>query len=128
MNERITHGIFWKGKPITRASFYTNDLSQYHFFVIEPELLETLKRKMKSWKNKVDYLEFTYGYNDNYALITIVSPKDQYNKRIGYQITLGRLKRANKVYEDEYGINNGYIQVVKKEVAEQCSLKKIYTF
>ena len=119
MNEiHITHGIFWKGKPITRASFHTNDVGQYHFFVIEPELRNTLKKKMKSWKNKVEFIEFTYGYSDNYALITIVSPKDHFNKKLGYQITVGRLKKAEKILEDNYGWIDGHVQVVKKEVVE----------
>lgn len=106
-NEWIIHGIYMYKNHITpegaviRKGFFENDICALRYIYMDSRLEETLKRKAKSWRNKVKYIEFTYGYNDNYAVLTIVSPKDQFNRKRGYQITMGRLKNAKRILEKE---------------------------
>lgn len=106
----IIHGIYIHGfipKCYTRYSFFKNleDINfQIRSIEIPNELMETLRRKWKSWKNKLHsyrdlkVIEFTYGYTEKYAAITIVSPKDFFNRRIGYNIIKGRLTKGEKVF------------------------------
>ena len=43
----------------------------------------------------VKQVSFTYGEYDEYAVISVKSPSDEYSKAIGTSIVAGRLKRAN---------------------------------
>ena len=111
----ITHGIYLQehDQCFTRYSFFKViglNLSIIDLKKIDlpPILMETVRRKWKSWKHKLhEYketkvLEFTYGYNDKYAAITIVSPKDFFKRKIGYQIIKGRLEKGDKVFQYDY--------------------------
>ena len=112
MNDKIKimHGI------------YDPSLHFYPFIRnTNPRIIITMSNKMAIYlwdkiTKKVKHLEFTFGLDpiNNIETIALVHPKDQFNRKLGCKIVIGRIKRMRGEIRKPYDPIPEYIYKLEK--------------
>lgn len=92
--------IYRKSRKFKKVSWntctpYVEDIKITNEMEVPEKFLKLLARKAKKWKKS--WIEFTISKHNGNTAIAIVSPKDHFSRKIGFEASVGRLERSLRI-------------------------------